>query len=186
EVLRPRDPDQHLRPGPRVQDRARRARREGQRSDDPHGPRLPRGGVPELRREAQDRIPARREGGHGEHRLGSPVDPGDDVRGREEAVRLGHLSARNLDKGRPDFVGHPYFWWTPVTGDKHPEASLGAVLKLERDGAAFFRRANVIAADPRVRQVFDRLAREREEGARLVEEAAAKAGIKVAPTGGPN
>jgi len=73
-----------------------------------------------------------------------------------------------------------------VTGDKHPETSLGAVLKLERDGAAFFRRANVIAADPRVRQVFDRLAREREEGARLVEEAAAKAGIKVAPTGGPN
>ena len=60
-----------------------------------------------------------------------------------------------------------------MTGDKHPEASLGAVLKLERDGAAFFRRANVIAADPRVRQVFDRLAREREEGAGLVEEAAA-------------
>ncbi len=73
-----------------------------------------------------------------------------------------------------------------MTGDKHPEASLGAVLKLERDGAAFYRRANMIAADPRVRQVFDRLAREREEGARLLEEAAAKSGICVVPSGGPN
>jgi hypothetical protein len=73
-----------------------------------------------------------------------------------------------------------------VTGDKHPEASLGEVLKLERDGAAFFRRANVIAADPRVRQVFERLARQREEGARLVEEAASKSGIRVVPSGGPN
>ena len=73
-----------------------------------------------------------------------------------------------------------------MTGEKHPEASLGAVLKLERDGAAFFRRANVIAADPRVRQVFDRLAREREEGARLVEKAAAKAAMRIVPLGGPN
>lgn len=117
------------------------------------------------------------------------MDPGDDVGDREEAVRLGHLSgirAGNLDKGRPDFVGHPYSGGLTVTGDKHSESSLGAVLKLERDGAAFFRRANVIAADPRTRQLFDRLAREREEGARLIEAAAAKAGVRVVPSGGPN
>ena len=117
------------------------------------------------------------------------MDPGDDVGDGEEAVRLGHLSwsrAGNLDKGRPDFVGNPYSGGLTVSGGKHSESSLGTVLKLERDGAAFFRRANVIAADPRTRQLFDRLAREREEGARLVEEAASKSGVRIAAAGGPN
>jgi len=112
------------------------------------------------------------------------MDPGDDVGDREEAVRLGHLS--NLDKGRPDFVGRPYSGGPTVPGDKHPEASLGAVLKLERDGAAYYHRAIGIAADPRTRQVFDRLSREREEAARILEEAATKSGIHLAPMGGPN
>ena len=69
--------------------------------------------------------------------------------------------------------------------DKDAASSLGTVLKLERDGVAFFRRANSIAADPRIRQLFDRFARDREEGARLIEEASATAGIKVPPSGAP-
>jgi len=71
-----------------------------------------------------------------------------------------------------------------VIGDKEPESPLGVVVKLERDGVTFFRRANEIAADPRVRQLFERLARDREEGARLIEDAIAKAGVKVPPATG--
>ena len=70
-----------------------------------------------------------------------------------------------------------------MNADKPPEALLAPVLKLERDGVAFFRRANAVAADPRVRELFDRLARSREEGAQLLEEAAGKAGIRVTPKG---
>ncbi len=73
-----------------------------------------------------------------------------------------------------------------MSSDPHAEASLGAVLKLERDGAAFFRRANAIAADPRVRQLFERLSRQREEAARVIESAAARSGIRATPGGGPN
>jgi len=65
-----------------------------------------------------------------------------------------------------------------VIADKDAESSLGAVVRLERDGVAFFRRANAIAADPRVRILLERLARDREEGARLIEDSMAKAGIK--------
>ncbi|HTD81010.1 MAG TPA: hypothetical protein VK723_02540 [Thermoplasmata archaeon] len=73
-----------------------------------------------------------------------------------------------------------------MTGEPHAEPSLGAVLKLERDGAAFFRRANAIAADPRVRQQFERLSRQREESAKLLEAAAARSGVKATPAPGPN
>ncbi len=65
-----------------------------------------------------------------------------------------------------------------MTGEKPFETSLGTVLKLERDGAAFFRRANTVAADPRVRQLFDRLARQREEDVHLIEDAIATAGLR--------
>ena len=44
-----------------------------------------------------------------------------------------------------------------MTGDT--AAAFGAVLKYYRDGVAFYRRANRVAADPRVRLVFERLAR---------------------------
>ena len=67
-----------------------------------------------------------------------------------------------------------------------PDALLGPVLKIERDGVSFFRRANEVAADPRVKQVFERLARDRAESARILEDAAAKAGIRVTPAGGPS
>ncbi len=70
-----------------------------------------------------------------------------------------------------------------MTADELPEAPLAAVLKLERDGVAFFRRANAVAADPRVRELFERLARSREESARLLEVAASKAGIHITPKG---
>jgi len=73
-----------------------------------------------------------------------------------------------------------------VTADEPYEVSLAAVLKLERDGVAFFRRANAVAADPRVRQLFERLARSREESARLLEDAASKAGIHITPRGVAN
>src|SRR3989442_16011138 len=110
------------------------------------------------------------------------MDPGDDVGDCEEAVRLGHLS--NLDKGRPDFVGHPYSGGPTVPGDKHPEASLGTVLKLERDGATFYRRAEPIAADPPPRHGVGPPSPGRGGAARLPPGAAPEARAPVRPGGG--
>ena len=64
-----------------------------------------------------------------------------------------------------------------MTDNRRLEASLGALLKLERDGLTFHRRASAIAADPRVRQLFERLAREREEALSALEDAVGKAGV---------
>ncbi|MEK6838986.1 MAG: hypothetical protein AABY08_04525, partial [Candidatus Thermoplasmatota archaeon] len=45
-----------------------------------------------------------------------------------------------------------------MTGETRLEASLGEALRFARDGVAFFRRAGEIAADPRVRLAFEKLA----------------------------
>src|SRR3972149_859481 len=55
--------------------------------------------------------------------------------------------------------------------------------KVEVDGAAFYQRANPVAAAPRVRQILARLARHREEDHRAFEDAVAKAGLRP-PAGG--
>src|SRR5205809_990286 len=80
-----------LRPRPRVLHRAQAGGRQGRRENDAHRSGMPRVRVHPPGREAEARAASRRQRGHGEHRLGSPVDARDDVRDREEAVRLGHL-----------------------------------------------------------------------------------------------
>lgn len=66
------------------------------------------------------------------------------------------------------------------------EAALGAILRLERDGVTFHRRASGIAADPRVRQLFERLAREREESLTALEDAVSEAKARQASAEGPS
>ena len=66
------------------------------------------------------------------------------------------------------------------------EAPLGAVLRSERDGITFYRRASAIAADPRVRQLFERLARQREDVLGALQTAVEAAGIRPASAAGPS
>ncbi len=66
------------------------------------------------------------------------------------------------------------------------ESALGAVVQLERDGVTFHRRASAIAADPRVRQLFERLAREREESLAALEAAVSDAKARQSPSEGPS
>ncbi len=65
-----------------------------------------------------------------------------------------------------------------MTDGKSLEAALAEALKFERDGAAFYQRANLVAADPRVKQLFARLARRREEDVRTLEDAVATSGLR--------
>ncbi len=66
------------------------------------------------------------------------------------------------------------------------EAALGVILRLERDGVSFHRRASAIAADPRVRQLFERLAREREESLTALEDALSESKAVQASAEGPS
>jgi len=67
-----------------------------------------------------------------------------------------------------------------VTGESQLEASLGEVLRFARDGVAFFRRAGEIAADPRVRLAFEKLAHWRQTTLTDLEKAIADTDHKVA------
>lgn len=64
------------------------------------------------------------------------------------------------------------------------EASLGEVLRYARDGVAFFRRAGEVAADPRVRLAFERLAHERRVSLDDLEKSIRNAGLRLAPPRG--
>ncbi|HEY4704258.1 MAG TPA: hypothetical protein VII27_00785 [Thermoplasmata archaeon] len=70
-----------------------------------------------------------------------------------------------------------------MTDAKSLDAAIAEALKSERDGVAFYQRANHVAADPRVKQILARLARHREEDLRALEDAVAKAGLRP-PAGG--
>lgn len=70
-----------------------------------------------------------------------------------------------------------------MTDAKSLDSALAEALKFERDGVAFYQRANQVAADPRVKQLLARLARHREEDLRALEDAVAKAGLRP-PAGG--
>jgi hypothetical protein len=59
------------------------------------------------------------------------------------------------------------------------------ILRLERDGVAFHRRASAVAADPRVRQLFERMARQREASLVALEDAVAKAKVEPLLSEGP-
>src|SRR5207249_9556039 len=95
----------------------------GRRPHAAHGSALP--GVPlhPPRREAETRAAPGRQRGDGEHRVGSAVYAGDDVRDREETVRLGHLTAPavpdspvpNLDILSPVSSGLQHFRGWPGT-----------------------------------------------------------------------
>ena len=98
--------------------------------------------------------------------------------------RILRTTPRNLDKGSP-FLRARIFWWANVTGAHTGlEASLGEVLRYARDGVAFFRRAGEVAADPRVRLAFERLAHERQSSLDDLEKSIKNGGLRLAPPPG--
>lgn len=72
-----------------------------------------------------------------------------------------------------------------MIGEKQLEGSLGEALRFARDGVTFFRRAAEIAADPRVRLTFEKLAHWRQTTLRDLDRATAEAGLAVSDAGGP-
>lgn len=64
------------------------------------------------------------------------------------------------------------------------EASLGEALRYAREGVAFFRRAGEVAADPRVRLAFERLARQRQTSFDDLGKSIKNGGLRLPPPGG--
>lgn len=64
------------------------------------------------------------------------------------------------------------------------EASLGEALRYAREGAAFFRRAGEVAADPRVRLAFEWLARQRQSSLDDLEKSIKNGGLRLVPPRG--
>ncbi len=66
------------------------------------------------------------------------------------------------------------------------DSALGAILRLEQDGVRFHRRASAIAADPRVRQLFERLATRCESSLAAIRDAASEADAHPETSEGPS
>ncbi len=61
---------------------------------------------------------------------------------------------------------------------KEVEESFATVLAVEESGVAFYERANAITADPRVKLIFNRLARQKQDHVKLLRDRAASLGIR--------
>lgn len=94
------------------------------------------------------------------------MDAGEDDGVREEAVRLGHLkpraSEREIYLSATGFRA-PSGSVLVTTASKVLAESLAKALAIEEDGVAFFRRASLLAADPRVKSSFYKIAHEKEQ-----------------------
>lgn len=104
------------------------------------------------------------------------MDAGPDVRNGEEAVRLGHLSPGPL---LPQILIRDYRFRQPFVPDsreasgslKKSTKGAGAIRRIAQvdgDGARFFHRASLVAADPRVKYIFSHASEEYGRGSRVL------------------